>query len=105
MKHKYKALLTGKAYDDLRDIYRYIKEVLHNTSSALAIIDEIEQRIMLLEEYPFTGNNAQEHELQTRGYRKLIINNYIALYTVNDKRKEVHIVRVFYGKRDYQALI
>ena len=105
MKHKYRTLLTRRAYEDLRDIYRYIKEELHNTNSAIKIIDEIEQRIGLLEEYPCSGSSVQEPELQTRAYRKLIINNYIALYTIDDKKKEVHIVRIVYGKRDYQALI
>ena len=105
MKTKYKTFLTRKAYEDLRGIYRYIKEELQNNSSAIKIVDELEERIALLEEYPQSGSLVQDDILQIKGYRKLIINNYIALYTVDDQRHEVHIIRIIYGKRDYQELI
>ena len=45
-----------------------------------------------------------KEELQnTSSAIKMILK--IALYTVNDQKKEVHIIRIFYGKRDYQELI
>ena len=34
-------------------------------------------------------------------YRKLVIDNYIALYEVEETYKQVVIYRVLYGKRDY----
>lgn len=34
-------------------------------------------------------------------YRKLIIDNYVALYEVEETYKQVIIYRVLYGKRDY----
>ena len=106
MTSRYRILLTRKAHEDIRDIYRYIKEELQNNSSALAIVDEIEKRILLLKEYPLSGSLVSDGVLQKKGYRKLIINNYIALYSVDDHAKEVHIVRVVYGKRDfYQDLL
>ncbi|MDA3808989.1 MAG: type II toxin-antitoxin system RelE/ParE family toxin [Spirochaetaceae bacterium] len=105
MKPKYKTFFTRKAYEDLRDIYRYIKEELQNNSSAIKIVDEVEERIATLEEYPLSGSLVQDEILQRKGYRKLIINNYIALYTTDDQQHEVHIIRIIYGKRDYQDLI
>ncbi len=105
MKPKYKTFFTRKAYEDLRSVYRYIKEELQNNSSAIKIIDEVERKIALLEEYPLSGSLFQSDVLQIKGYRKLIINNYIALYTVDEQQQEVHIIRIIYGKRDYQELI
>lgn len=61
MTNKYRILLTRKAHEDIRDIYRYIKEELQKKSSAL--------------------------------------------YTVDEQQNEVHIIRIIYGKRDYQDLI
>ena len=34
-------------------------------------------------------------------YRKIVINNYIALYTVDENKKEVVITRIFYGSMNY----
>ncbi len=102
---KYKTFFTAKAYEDIREIYSYIRYKLKNTSSAFKIIDEIENKILLLRENPFTGSSVTGQGLVNFGYRKLVIRNYIAIYKVDDSRKEVYIVRVFYGKRNYQALI
>ena len=77
MKPKYKTFLTRKAYNDLRGIYRYIREELQNNSAAINIVDDIEERIRLLEDFPLTGNFVQDTGLLAKGYRKLIINNYI----------------------------
>ena len=105
MKPKYKTLFTRTAYEDLRSIYKYIKEELLNINSALKIINEIEERIEVLREFPLTGSLVQDAILEARGYRKLIIHDYIALYTVDEQKKEVRIIRVIYGKRDYQELV
>ncbi|WP_187759771.1 type II toxin-antitoxin system RelE/ParE family toxin [Thiospirochaeta perfilievii] len=105
MTNQYKINLTQKAYGDLRDIYSYIKEELHTKSSALKVIDEIENRIMLLKDYPEIGTFVKDEVLLKKGYRKLIVNNYIALYLIDDNRKIVNIIRVVYGKRDYLELV
>ncbi|WP_187759776.1 type II toxin-antitoxin system RelE/ParE family toxin [Thiospirochaeta perfilievii] len=105
MTNLYKINLTQKAYGDLKDIYRYIKEELHNKNSALKVIDEIENRILLLKDYPKTGVFVKDEVLVKRGYRKLLVNNYIALYLIDEDRKVVNIIRVVYGKRDYLELV
>lgn len=38
-------------------------------------------------------------------YRRLLIDNFIALYGVDEKYKQVVIYRVIYGKTDYLNLI
>ncbi|OQY34445.1 MAG: hypothetical protein B6241_04925, partial [Spirochaetaceae bacterium 4572_59] len=71
MKQKYKTFFTRRAYDDLRDVYRYIKEELQNNSSAIKIVDEVEERIAVLENFPLSGRLVQDGVLQRKGYRKL----------------------------------
>ena len=44
--------------------------------------------------------------LQTEEYHRFLFKkNYIALYLINDIKKEVAIMRIFYAKRDYDNLI
>jgi toxin ParE1/3/4 len=43
--------------------------------------------------------------LKAKGYRKLFIHEYIALYTVDEQKKKVLIIRIIYGKRDYLKLL
>ena len=36
-----------------------------------------------------------------RQYRRLVVNNYIILYTVDEKEKIVYIAHIYYGGRNY----
>ena len=38
-------------------------------------------------------------------YRKLVIDNYIALYEFDEKYKQVIIYRVLYGRMDYLKIM
>ena len=79
MKPKYKTFFTRKAYNDLRSIYKYIREELQKSSSAINIVNDIEERIGLLEDFLLTGNLVRDPGLHAKGYRKLIINNLSAI--------------------------
>ena len=40
-----------------------------------------------------------------KGYRKLIVENYVGAYLLNEQTKEVVVMRFFYGARDYKRLL
>ncbi|WNF37364.1 type II toxin-antitoxin system RelE/ParE family toxin [Bacillaceae bacterium IKA-2] len=103
IKHKIK--ITPKAYDDLDEIYSYIAEDLHNQSAADNLIDKIETNIMRLKDFPFSCSFVTDEILKDKGYRKLIIENYIAFYLVREEEKQVVVMRVLYSRKKYQDLI
>ena len=39
--------------------------------------------------------------LDALGYRKIVIENYILIYSVDEKSETVNLLRSFYGKRKY----
>ncbi len=43
--------------------------------------------------------------LRKKGYRKIVIDNYIVIYKVNKDERLVIIVRIIYNRRQYQDLI
>ena len=38
-------------------------------------------------------------------YRRLIIKNFVVIYTVSEKEKTVYIVHMFYGRSNYLNLL
>lgn len=51
---------------------------------------------MLFQEYPLSNNSV----LQAEGYHRFLFKkNYIALYLIDDEKKVVSIMRIFYAKR------
>ena len=101
----YKLKFTPKAEEDLDEIYGYIATKLFAETAAESLMDKIENAFMRLEEYPFSCSFVFDEPLKSRGYRKLIVDNYIAFYLVNKSEKQVIIMRVLYGARDYKNVL
>jgi len=74
---KYILKFTPKAADDLEEIYRYISERLFAEDSALHLLERIEKSIVRLKDFPFSCSLVADEFLQKKGYRKLIVDNYI----------------------------
>lgn len=76
-----------------------------NASVADNLAAGIEKAVMRLEEYPFSGQYVLDEPLKTRGYRKVIVNNYLVFYLVNEAEEQVIIMRILYGARKYQTIL
>lgn len=102
---KYKIKITPKANDDLDEIYKYIFEELFNLDAADNLMNKIEKSMMRLGEFPLSCSLVEDNVLKNKGYRKLIIDNYIAFYIVDDKEERVVIMRVLYSRQKYQDIV
>lgn len=102
--NNYEIVLTDNAKEELEEIYEYIAGHLLEEKVANRLMDNIEQNILRLEKNPYS---CVEIHIKPHNevYRKLVIDNYIALYEVDEKYKQVVIYRVIYGKMDYLKII
>ncbi len=101
----YRIRYTPLAYEDLDDIDTYISTVLLSPQAALKLLNEMEESINRLKEFPFIGSEVNDPYLASRGYRKLIIQNYLVFHLVDQMQKEILIMRVMYGAREYRNLL
>lgn len=60
---------------------------------------------MRLRDFPYSCNYVADEFLKKKGYRKLIIDNYVAFYLVNEVEKMVVIMRILYSKRKYEDML
>ncbi|WP_416147639.1 type II toxin-antitoxin system RelE/ParE family toxin [Salipaludibacillus sp. HK11] len=103
--NKYAMKITPKAFEDLDEIYSYISTDLYNKGAADNLMEKLETSIMRLKEFPFSCSFVVDEILKEKGYRKLIVENYIAFYLVREEEKQVVVMRVLYGRQKYQDLI
>ena len=94
MKNSYKIKIIQRAREDLDNIYRYISSELYAEYAAENLLERIEKSIMRLKDFPISCNYVADEFLRKKGYRKLIVNNYIVFYLVNEEEKQVVIMRV-----------
>jgi toxin ParE1/3/4 len=102
---EYSLKFTSKAEEDLDEIYAYITDTLFAPESGDNLIDKFENKIMRLKAFPHSCSFVLDETLKKRGYRKLIVDNYIAFYLVNEQKQQVIIMRILYGASNYQNIL
>jgi toxin ParE1/3/4 len=105
LENKYNLKFTLKASEDLEEIYIYISEKLFDNTAATSLLESIESNIMRLERFPYSSNLVLNEVLKNKGYRKLIVDNYIVFYLINEVDKQVIIMRILYGAQNYQEIL
>lgn len=99
-KHSVRILAAAEA--DIEAIANYI--AADKVSAALQFAADIEQKILELERFPHVGVVPKNQSLARKGYRILIVGEYLVFYCLVDK-DIVEVRRVISGKRDYAFLL
>lgn len=99
----YKIIVTDVATEELEGIFDYISRNLNNKSATEKLKLKIEKLFLWLEQNPYLATRVHIKP-QNKIYRRLVINNYIVLYKVEEEKKQVIVYRVLYGRRDYLKL-
>ena len=103
--NNYSLKFTPKAGKDLEQIYVYISEKLFNDIAANNLLEKIENSIIRLKEFPCSGSLISDELLKSKGYRKLVVENYIVFYLVNKSEKQVVVMRILYNAQKYQNFL
>jgi toxin ParE1/3/4 len=98
---RYKVKIYPSAQRDLRDIVDYLNTL--SPSAALRYYDKLTQEIASLSTMPERCPRPRDLALAAKGYRYLIVENYLIFYVVSGGT--VQIRRILYGRRDYRALL
>ncbi|KKM11354.1 RelE/StbE family addiction module toxin [Clostridiales bacterium PH28_bin88] len=98
---KYRLLIFPSAEQDLQDIVDYINEL--SPDAALKLYDEIVDGIGSLAQMPLRCPLLKSPVLRAKGYRVLVVHNYLVFYVMNDTTVEIR--RILYGRRQYEFLL
>jgi toxin ParE1/3/4 len=98
-----KIIVSEAAYADLDETFSYIASDLGSPGAAGNLIDKIFDSMERLADFPLMGSIADNDILNAKGYRLLPVDHFIVFYIPKDE--EVHIVRVIYGRRNWEAIL
>ena len=88
-----------KAEKDIEEIYLYISRVLFNEKAANDFLDELENCLNTICEFPESCPLIENELVYDPTIRKLLIKNYIVFYRY--KNDEIQVIRVLYGMSNY----
>jgi addiction module RelE/StbE family toxin len=93
------------AYEDMDNIYSYISETLCAPLAAKNLLKKLIAEMNKLKTFPCLGEIQPQTDSLRYEYRRLIVENYIVFYIVEEEEKRVNIMRILYGAVNYMEIL
>lgn len=101
----YKLEYLPIALNDMVEIISYIRNELKNPTAANNLSEKFIQAAENSKDFPYSNPPYIPMKSLNHEYRKIIVDNYIMFYWVDERTKIITMARVIYGKRDYGRII
>ena len=96
---KYSIKLSPRAFRDIEDIFLYIALEKLSPENAKGQTERIRAALKKLDTFPQAHQERTEGRYAGKGYRQLLIDNYIAIFKVDENKKKVFVLTVQYQGR------
>ncbi len=97
---KYKVKVNPGAIRELDHIYEYIANQKLSPENAKGQVDRIKKSILSLDTFPQFHQERNEGRYAGKGYRQLLIDNYIVIFRIDELCKTVYVVTIQYQGRN-----
>ena len=101
----YQVHITSTAEHDIMRAADYIEFTLKNPDAADNLLDAATEQISSLADLPQKFRLVDDPVLASWGIRFVIINNYLAFYTIDEEKQTVIIVRFLYQKSNWTSIL
>ncbi len=98
---KYEVEFTDDCIEEMDEIYNYISKELVANTAAKKLINQVKQDVLALEISPMLYMKIDKKDKFEREYRRMVVKNYVILYTIDEENKKVYISHMYYGRRNY----
>ena len=88
------------AIRELDSIYEYIANEKLAPENAKGQVERIKKAILNLDTFPQSHQERNEGRYAGKGYRQLLIDNYIAIFRIDEASKIVYVVTIQYQGRN-----
>ncbi len=93
------------ARQDMIEIVRYIGQDLQNPMAADKLATELIEAGDSIPRFPYANPVYTPIRPLKHEYRKLLVQNYLMFYWVDEGKQLITVARVVYAKRDYGRLL
>ena len=97
---KYKVKVNPSAVRELDQIYEYIANEKLAPENAREQVDRIKKAVLSLDTFPQSHQERNEGRYAGKVYRQLLIDNYIAIFHIDEPHKIVYVVTIQYQGRN-----
>lgn len=105
MPEQYRLIVSENYHRDIKNILHYIFHNLGSPSTALELLDEVENSLSSLSTLPYRFNLSDDAYLNSKGFRKCIVKNYVIFYKVFEDSKTVQIHRILHSQQNWLEIL
>ena len=97
---KYNVKITPRAIRELDNIYEYIANEKLAPENAKGQVDRIKKAVLSLDTFPQSHQERNEGRYAGKGYRQLLIDNYIVIFRIEETSETVYLITIQYQGRN-----
>ena len=97
---KYTVRLYKRAIKDIDSIYTYIAKEKLSPDNGKEQVERIKKAILGLDTMPYSHQDRLTGRYAGKGYKQLLVDNYVAIYRIDETNKIVWVVTVQYKGRN-----
>lgn len=99
--NNYEVEFTEECLQEIKKVYNYIKDNLYATNSAENLMNMVEEFTNNLAYAPKIYAEIPRYRGTNSTYRRIVIKNYILLYTIDEESRKVYVSHMYYGGSNY----
>ena len=97
----YVVIVSNNCKKNIFNTYEYIVKYLEGKNASKKLIDLISEAIENLKILPYMYPIVKKYKGKNVEYRRIVLGNFIMLYSINEKSKTVYLSHFYYGKTNY----
>ena len=98
---EYSIKLADQFLNEFEEICDYISKKLKNIDASNRLREKVIYNVLLLENSPKMCTEIEKTDRTERKYRRMVVNNYVILYTIDEQKKIVYVAHIYYAGRNY----
>lgn len=97
---EYETRITKIAYGHMQEIVRYISNELFSPKAAESLLGKFHKTINGLSTMPERHSLVEEEPWRSEGIRKIIVENFILYFWIDEKNSKIQVLGIIYGRRN-----
>ena len=99
--YEFQVEFTEECIEEIVEIYDYISTQLKENEAAKRLIYDVAQKVLDLSENPELYMKIGKVDRLYREYRRMVVKNFVVLYTIDYEKKKIFVSRMIYGRKNY----
>lgn len=98
---EYEIVISETCLEEIEESCDYIEKVLKAEQASNRLREKIRETIRGLKDSPKIYAKIEKTDRAGRDYRRIVVDNYVIIYTVVEEDKTILISHMYYGGRNY----